>query len=214
MIYQKKILNIFFQIKNKLECDQILCIKKGKGMKIVFIGAQGTGKSTLIEKIQKEFLPNYIISPSIGRELKQMKFNINMDGDDETEKMAMLLHKKRFEEQGGNVLYPRSFIDNLVYTEQVYIEKKVTQDTFKYCYNQAKEYMPKYDLFFYIPIEFDIEDDGTRSTDKDFQKRTDKLLQQYIVKFELPVNTLIGSVENRFETFKKFYNLFIGVYKQ
>lgn len=178
-------------------------------MKIIFIGAQGTGKSTLIEKIQKDFLPNYIISPSIGRELKQMKLNINLDGNDETEKMAMTLHKKRFEEQGENVLYPRSFIDNLVYTEQVYREGKVSRDTFKYCYEQAKEYMPQYEMFFYIPIEFDIEGDGTRSTDKEFQDETDILLQEYIRGFELPVNVLKGTVENRFETFKKFYNLYV-----
>ena len=51
--------------------------------------------------------------------------------------------------------------------------------------------------YFYIPIEFKLEDDGVRFTDIDLQKKVDKELKKSIKKYNLKVTKLTGSVEDR-----------------
>jgi predicted ATPase len=86
-----------------------------------------------------------------------------------------------------------------------------------YAYSQALGYyeyaQERYELFsnsnfrevkyFYIPIEFDIEEDGIRYLDPEFQKQIDSELQGLIKHFNLEVITLSGSIEERLEKLLK-----------
>ena len=55
----------------------------------------------------------------------------------------------------------------------------------------------KYDKIFYLIPEFDIEDDGVRSTDIDFRNEIVTIFNEYIIECEIPVIQLTGSVDNR-----------------
>lgn len=54
-------------------------------MKIGFMGVQGTGKSTIVNKLVEEgFCSSDQVAPSIGRTMKEKGFPINESGNDET----------------------------------------------------------------------------------------------------------------------------------
>ena len=58
----------------------------------------------------------------------------------------------------------------------------------------------KNSLFIYIPIEFDIENDGIRPMDVGFQKLVDENMRKLIYKFEITPLVVTGSVEERLKT--------------
>jgi hypothetical protein len=51
--------------------------------------------------------------------------------------------------------------------------------------------------YFYLPIEFELEDDGVRFVDVELQKKVDEELQKSIKKYNIKVTKLTGSVEDR-----------------
>jgi len=50
---------------------------------------------------------------------------------------------------------------------------------------------------FYIPIEFDLEKDGVRPEDLEYQKKVDDLLKELLCYFQMPYITLRGTTERR-----------------
>ena len=52
----------------------------------------------------------------------------------------------------------------------------------------------------YLPIEFALEDDGMRPTDKDFQKNVDGAMRSLIYDFKITPLVVTGSVEERVES--------------
>ena len=59
-------------------------------MKIGFMGVQGTGKSTIVNKLVEEgFCSSDKVAPSIGRTRKEKGFPINEAGNDETQLLAL-----------------------------------------------------------------------------------------------------------------------------
>ena len=57
--------------------------------------------------------------------------------------------------------------------------------------------------WFYIPIEFPLEEDGVRYAGTELQKQCDDLMQVWIKSFKMDVVTLTGTVEQRLETLLK-----------
>ena len=53
--------------------------------------------------------------------------------------------------------------------------------------------------YFYIPIEFELEDDGVRFVDFELQKKVDEELKKSIEKYNIKTTKLTGSVEERIE---------------
>jgi len=110
------------------------------------------------------------------------------------------------------IVSDRSIIDIFVYSrlletethEQEIVKQFLCSDVFKEMENE------KYDLTFYLPIEFDLEDDGIRFTDKDFQKKVDKEILYVLQKLRVPYITLSGSVEERKQKIKDVVKMFDG----
>ena len=75
--------------------------------------------------------------------------------------------------------------------------------------NVFNHYKDRYDYIFYLKPEFDIVDDGTRSTNVQFRDDIVELFDRYIKHIKVPVINLTGTVEERLE---KFYNT-ISIYK-
>ena len=57
----------------------------------------------------------------------------------------------------------------------------------------------KSSLFVYLPIEFDIEDDGTRPMDKMFQKKVDACMRNLMYEFQITPLVVTGTVKERVE---------------
>lgn len=136
-------------------------------MKIAFCGTQGTGKTTLSKLISEKTGYNYI--PELARifDVMNNKPCIELQRD-------MLYTQILIELWNKNFISDRSSLDYLVYAKANSLD---INDNFK---NEALDNMSSYDHIFYIPIMFDLIDDGYRAVDKEYQIKVDKLFIHYL----------------------------------
>lgn len=66
----------------------------------------------------------------------------------------------------------------------------------------------RYDIVFYVPIEFPLERDAIRYEGVEFQKQIDDIIVDGLHHFGQPYITLSGSLEERMDTIKKTIALF------
>ena len=166
-------------------------------MKIAITGAQGTGKTTLLNALKREFIDgrDAVFLGEITRKLLKQGIDINEDGGNMTQVLIMNSHVE-------NILHEKSImdrcaLDGVVYTRWMYNKGLVEEWVMDYAERVFTLLIEKYDKIFYLIPEFDIEDDGVRSTDIDFRNEIVTIFNQYIVECEIPVVQLTGSVDNR-----------------
>lgn len=187
-------------------------------MKILFTGAQSTGKSSLLKALKKEeFLPNdYIFISEIVRNVFFKNLPINESSTQETQ---LIIFNKHLENLllFDNFVTDRGLVDAFSFTSWLYQKGKVDQDFSKYQYILFLKYFSLYDLIFYFPVnnEVSLEKDGVRSENLSFREEIDSNIRYYL---NLPIFknkyvTMEGSVSNRLEVFKKCFNLKINLNK-
>lgn len=169
-------------------------------MRIAIMGSHSTGKSTLGKKICQSLGFNFI--PDTASMACKNNFIINEITPPETQFWIM---SKQLEFE-RNIPEPwieeKSLYDNLIYGRYAKLSKnaiKVIED--------IVERNAKYDLIFYLPIEFAIEDDGVRSMDLNFQKKIDQDLRLYLKSKNLPFVVLRGSVKERVRNGLKYIKM-------
>lgn len=166
-------------------------------MRIAISGAQSVGKTTLLNALRSEkYFKDFTICNEVTRRVKEYGFQINENGDDITQRLIMQEHIVNVF-MYDKMLTDRTALDGVVYTTYLHNKSKVTVPTLLFAQEVFKKLISYYDLFFYIKPEFDIEDDGVRSTDKDFRDDIVKLFDQYLA--QTPHIVLTGSVRERVE---------------
>ena len=175
-------------------------------MKIAFTGAQSTGKTTLLKELKRdsELSLKYDFRDEITRRMQKKGLSINEGGNDITQLLIMNSHIKNT--LIDNVIMDRCVLDGLVYTDWMYGKKKVEQWVIEYAENVFNLLIDRYDHIFYLTPEFDIEDDGVRSTDIDFRNEIVDLFDHYIKLYKIPVIKLTGTVEQRLNKIKETIN--------
>jgi len=173
-------------------------------MKIAISGAQSVGKTTLLNALRsEEALKDYKFCFEVTRRVKGYGLSINEDGDDTTQRLIMQEHiVNAF--MYDNMIADRCALDGLVYSHYLAENKKITEKTYQFAESVFHKLMPEYDLVFYIPPEFEIEDDGTRSINKFFRDRIVTLFDSYIKEEQLITVYLQGSVRERVDTVLKY----------
>ena len=175
-------------------------------MIISFTGAQSTGKTTLLNELKKwkEF-EDYVFIDEITRNVSKLGMNINEKGDDATQTAIMNAHIENLK-KGDNLILDRCSLDGVVYTHYLYSHGRVSRDTFDYARQIFTETCLKYDKILYLKPEFDIVDDGVRSSSVQFRDEIADIFERYITEFNLGkwnVVELSGSVEDRLKAIKK-----------
>lgn len=144
-------------------------------MKILITGAMGTGKTTLTSDISKNI--GYKILPEVARLMAEEGYKLDKKITPEIE-LEILRRQVLLEEEKEDYIADRGLIDLLAYCLVLFPEEEDLLNKINIALSNAC-----YDIVFYLPIEFPIEEDGVRSTDVVFQKKIDEK-----IKFILSVN--------------------------
>lgn len=163
-------------------------------MKLGFMGTQGTGKSTLLERFLKDN-PHYTRSVNIQRILKS-KYDLDINGgaDYETQ-FAISAHYASEVCAYDNYISDRTVLDTFVYADTCH---KITLEQLDYIKSIFEKAVCEYDVIFYLPIEFVPPEDGVRVVDDSYRLKVDSLMQIYRNKHSSLITELRGSIEERY----------------
>jgi len=169
-------------------------------MRIGITGAQSVGKTTLLNALRSEKLfKDYVICDEVTRRVKSYGLPINEEGTDITQRLIMNEHIVNVY-MHDNMLTDRTALDGLVYSKYLYKNNQISISTMKYVREVFQKVRNSYDVIFYIDPEFDIVDDGVRSTDKEFRDDITGLFRVTIANENLSVIRVKGSVRERVNT--------------
>jgi len=176
-------------------------------MIIAFTGAQSSGKSTLLSKMQKDkYFKSWNFEAEITRQLKEKyKLSINEDGNNFTQMITIHSHIDNYlKNKDSDCVLDRCCLDALVYTTYLSYMKKCDEELGYYAEYICKKLISKYDIIFYTDPSIPLVDDGVRSVDVEFRNKVIQLFDFYIDHFQ-PKNVvkLAGSVEERYKIIKK-----------
>ena len=172
-------------------------------MKIAIIGAQGVGKTTLAQQINKDY-PKFEILPEAARLAQKRGFKLDHTATVETE--LWLINKQiELEERNDNWVADRCGIDLLAYIQYLFSKE---YDLIDFANKTLIPKFSNYDLIIYLPSgEFAIEDDGLRTTDIKFQKDIDNQIRDILEKHKISFVKIVGTPEERLDKVKKLLNL-------
>ena len=173
-------------------------------MKILLSGAQCVGKTTLINSL-KSVHGDWIYFDEVVRTLAERGLKVSEMGTDETQIEIMKAHIQNLNvKEGSNIaIYDRGVLDCFAYSIWMNKNYKMSPSTYSMSVGDFKQYIHSYDYIFYIAPEFEIQDDGFRSTSKEFQTEIDFIFKNILKDFEIKHTQLSGNIIQRIETLHK-----------
>jgi predicted ATPase len=166
--------------------------------KYALCGAHGTGKTTILKDLENDLILGHDVSPifntSNARKLFEMGVKINDSGDDFVQYVVQASHVSRFAEK--NWFADRCVIDGFAYMEAAWRKNLVSSKCWYIVHELMDAFIPLYTQIFYIPIEFQMEDDGIRKVDTAYQEEIDRYIKHVIKKCN-NVTIITGSREER-----------------
>lgn len=173
-------------------------------MKIVFTGAQGVGKTTLLDVMDKcvsfpgketfKFIRNFT------RNLAKLGYYINEQGNSDTQ-LTIMRALRDISNSTENIIMDRCAIDGYVYTLYLYRKGNISEDTMNECRNVFEDIIhnSNYDYIYYIKPEFPVTGDEYRSDNAQYQQDIANIFEEVISAYKeyLPVINLTGSVSDR-----------------
>lgn len=183
--------------------SDFICLERP--MKIALSGAHGTGKTTLVENVKLILTATHQIE--ICREVPRVIGDIADDREFFRREQNTLLRQcsiflyqviedHMVQASADVVISDRTMVDHLAYTEVLFPEFKETTE-----YNVISKavgvWLETYDKIVKVPIEFTVEDDGTREADSAFQRNVDEKIDELYVDFGIKPSSVTGSVSER-----------------
>jgi nicotinamide riboside kinase len=167
-------------------------------MKIVITGAQGVGKTTLAEQINKDY-PDFTILPEAARLAKEAGYNLDHTATVETEHW-LIAKQIELESEESKWVADRCSIDLLAYIQHLFAEEAAL---IEFATLTLVPRFSNYDLVLYLPAgEFAIEDDGVRTTDIKFQEAIDKRIKNILKEHKIEFITVVGTPAERLSKVK------------
>lgn len=169
-----------------------------------FTGAQSTGKTTLLKQC-KELYDNVSFVDEVTRYVKRTyDVPINENAGDVTQLLILNQHLTNSFIK-GDVIMDRCIIDGLIYTEWLYKKGKIGNWVNDYAWHLFGLLIRKVDIVFHCTADFDLVDDGERSTDVKFRNDIIKQMENYTNLYCKPEQLvkLSGTVEQRMQTIQE-----------
>lgn len=178
--------------------------------KFALVGSHSTGKTTLLEKL-KDLYPEMHFTHSVTRSITSDKERKLEDITDDTQQRVLEGIKEKEKElveigKEKNIFMDRSYLDFAAYSEAFYKRDLISYDLLaeivKGCDQRLEDKDPySYDILFYLPIEFEISDDGIRNTDSELQSEVDLIIQDLLIvakeQFDVKIVHITGPIEER-----------------
>lgn len=169
---------------------------------IGLIGADGTGKTTLTNHLKKTYGDEINLISEVARDVIRRGYALGKDASIESYIALMQEQISAVLEMSGRAepfISDRTLLDQYVYSR---VNRKlagpVVPDIVIGLHEQVWRMERRYFAhYLYLPVEFDIVDDGVRVTDSNYQKSIDAEFQALIGEQQLPHTVLCGSVEER-----------------
>lgn len=107
-------------------------------------------------------------------------------------------------ELGDVVITDRTTFDQLAYIEYAYRDAMtISENKYELLKRYALAWANTYDVLFYVPIEFDLVNDGVRSTDDNYRRKIDEYIIDMINDKNRRYYTLTGTVDERLKQIKE-----------
>jgi len=174
-------------------------------MRYILTGAQGTGKSTLLHHFEGKM---ELVTEVVRNLAKSKGINVNESGDENGQSMIFNTYYDILSKKDKTYLSDRGLTDVIAYTCSNMVNKG--EEGQKFLEDQINKFIQFTEdnddiVYFYVPIEFSVEDDGFRSTNEDFRREIDENIYELFEYMEglhrgLNVYTLRGTVEERLST--------------
>lgn len=160
-----------------------------------FLAAHGTGKTTLANEIKKRRKDIYV-TDAFSRPIKKAASRISIS---ELQSQYLNFELMRWAQNNyydQNVLTTRSLFDSIIFARLLTPALDILDEII----DEVKENKDRIEKIFYLPIEFEMENDGIRY-DQDFQKKYDEQIHYLIQEFELYEQIILikGPLEVRVE---------------
>lgn len=165
--------------------------------RIAVSGSHGTGKTTLVNRLADIY--NLSVINEQAREVHSLGFVINEDVNLSVE-LLMLMRQMAMEENDPwhRFIVDRSLMDYIAYSEQITELSVIDSALLNSMKDMIYAYMKqRYNVIFYLPIEFELEEDDVRAQDVIYQEKIDKSLRSHYQSASIPIVTLTGNLEAR-----------------
>ena len=179
-----------------------------------FIGAQGVGKTTILNEIIKEHKDMNVITNVVRDLCEDKRIKINKKGNSEAQQIIFDVLKTKYidylfnlsyEEVDEGCISDRSLIDVVAYTKYLYDHKKINKTIYELQLCSLKDwvYFNSFSfVYIYIPIEFPAVDDGVRDVDEKYRREIDENIKWILQECGIDYYILEGSIEERAEMMK------------
>jgi nicotinamide riboside kinase len=170
--------------------------------KLAIVGSHGVGKSTLVNELRKIY-PGFNFVTEVAR---KCPYSLNEKTTLESQDWIL---RKQIQSELEKPLYDVTICDRSVYDQLAYIvyavdNNNISLEDGKQLENFITNWGLSYDFIFYVPIEFNVVDDGFRSVDELYRKEIDEHVKEILNKYvgNHRKITLVGTVDDRLTTIK------------
>lgn len=177
-------------------------------MKVIFTGAQGTGKTSVMDALPDSL---YKIKGVTRKVITEKNLTINEYSDNCSQKHIFDAYEHELT-VNDNYIAERGLIDVLAYSLSRLKANRCSPTLIETQYEHLIKFSEnnKDVVYVYFPIEFEIVSDGTRSIDKEFQKEIDDIIYEILeamkTRYGIKFITVSGSVEERAKQIENLFN--------
>jgi len=172
-------------------------------LNIALVGSHSTGKTTLVSLLQQCFAAKFYCISEVARSIISQGFPLGQDANVDSYinyVNEQLKAEKKSQEVNYDVLISdRTILDTVAYAEAnrtlprpfipIYLIEMLEN-----VWLLEKDF---YDIYVYLPIEFEMELDGIRPADKEYRHLVDRKILELLHKNNIDYITLSGSVDAR-----------------
>lgn len=152
-------------------------------MRLSISGTSCLGKSTFVHDFLEEW-PMYTAPDISYRDLLSEKGLPHSKATNEDTQWAILncmIDEMQKYDKDSKVIFDRCPLDNLVYTMYAYSRDNVSSEFVNKCIPLVRESIKSFDIMLFVPVTkvspVEIEDDGTREIDPDYNTEIDHLFK-------------------------------------